>query len=120
MQITRKENPADTFQFDASFQCYVAMDFIELFSAHATYKFLIYDRSDESIHGLVNNHPIQIPIHDKCLELKKNCKQIWVFNPDIQVYSSVSNIDGGWQRGKRLMSLIMSGNFLPVFADSNF
>lgn len=70
MQITRKENPADTFQFDASFQRYVAMDFIELFSAHATYKFLIYDRSDESIHGLVNNHPNGKPVLAKYLELK--------------------------------------------------
>ncbi|KAI9289334.1 ubiquitin-conjugating enzyme E2-binding protein [Umbelopsis sp. AD052] len=80
VQITMKENPANPFQFDASFQRYVAMDFIELFSAHATYKFLIYDRSDESIHGL-----------------------IWVFNPDIQVYNSVSNIDDRWQRAMKVL-----------------
>jgi HECT-like Ubiquitin-conjugating enzyme (E2)-binding len=115
VQIIMKENPADSYQFDASFQRYVAMDFIELFSAHATYKFLIHDRSDEIIHGLVSNTP-KYPSMTGPLEL--NYKQIWVFNPDIQVYNSVSNIDSRWQRGKRLMFLIMNGIFLPVFADS--
>jgi hypothetical protein len=38
-----------------SFVNYVVMDFVELFSAHATYKFLIHNRSDESIHGLVSD-----------------------------------------------------------------
>jgi hypothetical protein len=48
-----KQDVTDVRQFDTAFEHYVAMDFVELFSAHATYKFLIYDRSDESVHGLV-------------------------------------------------------------------
>lgn len=48
----------DSLHSEPSFVHYAVMDFVELFSAHATYKFLICDRSDESIHGLVSLHHI--------------------------------------------------------------